>query len=59
MHLANYVDDATDVATWTRIVNSDEALEHCDVGRAFDKAPHVPIAGKSAVSMLNEKSRVG
>ena len=39
-HLANYVD---------------VALGHCEVRRAFDKAPHVPIAGTSKVSTLNGK----
>ena len=42
-HLANYVD---------------EASENCDVCRAFDKAPHVPIAGAPAVPMFREKARV-
>ena len=34
---------------------ADEVLENCDVCGAFDKAPHVPIAGTSAVSLFNEK----
>ena len=42
-HLANYVDDV---------------LGNCDVCTAFDKAPHVPIAGTSAVLMFNEKAQV-
>ena len=37
---------------------ADEVLENCDVCRAFDKAPRVPIAGTSAVSMFNEKVQV-
>ena len=36
-----------------------EALEQCEVCGASDKAPHAPIAGTSAVSMFNEKSRAG
>ena len=36
----------------------DEVSENCDVCRAFDKAPRVPIAGASAVSMFNEKAQV-
>ena len=31
-----------------------EALGHCEVCRASYKAPHVPIAGTSAVSMLTK-----
>ena len=33
-------------------------MEHCDVCRAFDEAPHVPIAGTSTVSTFNEKVQV-
>ena len=33
-------------------------LEHCDACRALDRAPRVPIAGTSTVSMLNEKLQV-
>ena len=44
MHLANYVD---------------EVLAHCEVCRAYDKAPRVPIAGTSTVSMRNEKLQAG
>ena len=51
------------------LVDSDGSMSHfaphleavlgkCDVCRAFDKAPHVPIAGASAVSMFNEKAQV-
>ena len=36
----------------------DEVLERCDVSRSSDRAPHVPIAGTSAVSMSNEKLQV-
>ena len=36
----------------------DEVLENGDVCRASDKAPHVPLAGASAVSMFNEKVQV-
>ena len=42
-HLANYVD---------------EVLENCDVCRASEAAPRVPIAGTSAVSMFNEEVQV-
>ena len=33
----------------------DEVSEHCEVCRAFDEAPHAPIAGIFAVSMFSEK----
>ena len=36
----------------------DEVLEDCDLCRAFAKAPHVPIAGTSAVPMFHGKVRV-
>ena len=32
-----------------------QVLETCDVCGAFDKAPHVPIAGTATVSAFNEK----
>ena len=35
-----------------------QVLETCDVCRAFDKAPHIPIAGATAVSAFNEKVQV-
>ena len=35
----------------------DAALGDCDVWRVFDKAPHVPIAGTSTASALNEEVR--
>ena len=35
-----------------------EALDRCDVCRAFGTAPHVPIAGTPAVSTRNDKLRV-
>ena len=35
-----------------------EVLEHCEICRAFDKAPDVTIAATSAVSMFNEKRQV-
>ena len=34
---------------------ANEVLEQCEVCRPFDKAPRVPVAGTSTVSMLNEK----
>ena len=37
----------------------DEVLDHCDVCRAYGKAPHAPIAGTSAVSTYNEKAQGG
>ena len=33
----------------------DEVHDHCEVRRASDKAPRVPVASTSAVSMFNEK----
>ena len=35
-----------------------QVLETCDVCRAFDKAPHIPIAGAATVSAFNEKVQV-
>ena len=35
----------------------DEVSERCDVRRSYEKAPHVPIAETSTVSMFNEKLR--
>ena len=32
-----------------------EVLGHCDVRRAFGRAPHVLTAGTSAISIFNEK----
>ena len=37
----------------------DDVGENCDVRKAFEKAPYVPIAGATAVSMFNEKVQVG
>ena len=37
----------------------DGVLENCDVCRGSDKAPHVPIAGTSTVSMFSEKVQPG
>ena len=36
----------------------DEVLERCEVCRAFDKDPHVPIIGTSTVPMFHGKLRV-
>ena len=36
----------------------DEVSEQCEGRRAFDRAPHSPIAGTSTVAMFNEKLRV-
>ena len=35
-----------------------DILEQCDVCKAFDQAPHIAIAGTSAVSTFQEKVRV-
>ena len=41
------------------LLNSvDAALEHREVRRGFDAAPHVPIADSATVSMLNKKLQV-
>ena len=43
----------------SHLVNQvDKVLETSDVCRAFDKAPHIPIAGTTAVSAFNEKVEV-
>ena len=34
---------------------ADEVLGQCKVRRAFDKAPHAPIAGTPTASVSNEK----
>ena len=44
MHVGNYVDGV---------------LGRCEVRRAVGKAPHVPIAGTSTVSISNEKLQAG
>ena len=36
----------------------DGALDQCEIFRAFDKAPHIPIAGTYADSAFNEKVQV-
>ena len=33
----------------------DEVLARCEVCRAFEKWPHVPVAGTSTVATFNEK----
>ena len=44
----------------SNLVNfADDVLEHCDVCKAYEKAPHVPIAGTSPASTFNEKVQVG
>ena len=40
------------------VTHVDEVLGKCDARRAFDKAPHVPIAGASTVSTFIEKVQV-
>ena len=35
-----------------------EVLGRCEVCRAFDEAPHVPVAGTSTASMFNETAHV-
>ena len=37
----------------------EEVVNQCEVCRAFDKAPHFPIAGTATVSAFNEKVQVG
>ena len=41
---------------WVNYV--DEVLEQCDVCCSFDKAPHAPLAGASAVPIFYEGSQV-
>ena len=36
----------------------DAVVTQCEVCRAFDKAPHLPIAGTSMVAAFNEKLQV-
>ena len=43
LHLLNYID---------------EVLGHCEVRRALDKVPHVPIVGALAVSTFNGNLQV-
>ena len=41
-----------------RLVNFvGDVREHCETCRASGKAPHVPLAGTSTASMLNEKAQ--
>ena len=40
------------------VAHVDSVLENCEVCRAFDKAPHLPIAGTSSVSCFNERVQV-
>ena len=35
----------------------DEVSGHCEVCRAFDMAPHAPVAGHSPVAMISEQFR--
>ena len=35
-----------------------EVVRNCDVCRAFDSAPPIPVAGTSSVSALNEKRQI-
>ena len=37
------------------VAHVDSVLETCEVCRAFDKAPHLPIAGTSSVSCFNKR----
>ena len=41
-----------------RVNYVDEVLGRCEVRRASDKAPHVPISGTPTASMFNEKVQV-
>ena len=36
----------------------DEVVRNCEVCRAFDMAPSIPIAGTSTVSAFNEKLQI-
>ena len=36
----------------------DEVLARCEVGQAFEKAPHAPAAGISTVAAFNEKLQI-
>ena len=36
----------------------DEVVGNCDVCRAFDSAPSIPVAGTSSVSASNEKLQI-
>ena len=40
------------------VAHVDSVLGNCEVCRAFDKAPHLPIAGTSSVSCFNERVQV-
>ena len=35
----------------------DDVVAQCDVCKAFEKAPHIPISGTSSASMLYERMR--
>ena len=41
--------------TQALIQHVDEVASQCDTCKAFEKAPHIPIAGTSTVSMFNER----
>ena len=43
----------SDVGSMHLVNNVAEVLEQREVRRVFDKAPHVPVAGNSAVSMYD------
>ena len=40
------------------VAHVDGVLGNCEVCRAFDKAPHLPVAGTSSVSCFNERIQV-
>ena len=43
----------------SRLVNqAGQVLETCDACKAFDKAPHIPIAGTTTISAFDEKVQV-
>ena len=48
---------AFDGSRWL-IAHLDGVLGNCEVCRAFDKAPHLPVAGASSVSCFNERAQV-
>ena len=44
--------------TQSLVRHVDDVVAQCDVGAAFEKAPHIPISGTSSASMFNERQRI-
>ena len=44
--------------TQSLLQHVDEVASQCDTCKAFEKAPHIPFAGTSSVSMFNERLRM-